>query len=102
MKLWLSMLAVTVISWAMKASGPLALGNRHLPPTAVKVTGVTAPALLAGLITVELGGSGWSGFDWPQLCGVGVAGLIRALKAPMLLAVVGGIAATALLRLVFN
>jgi hypothetical protein len=36
---------------------------------------------------------------WAQVLGVGVAGLARTLKAPMLLAVVCGIAATALLRL---
>lgn len=102
MRLWLSMLAVTIVSWAMKASGPLALGNRPLPQIAVHVTSLMAPVLLAGLIIVELGGSGWSEFNSTQLAGVGVAGLARLLKAPMLLAVVVGIAATALLRLVLG
>lgn len=99
MRLWLSVLAVTVATWAMKASGPLALGDRQLRPTAIKVTTLMAPVLLAGLIVVDLGGAGWNDLDWEQVLGVGVAGLARTVKAPMLLAVVCGIAATALLRL---
>lgn len=99
MKLWLSVLAVTVANWLMKASGPLALGDRQLPPTVVDVTSLVAPVLLAGLIVVDLGGAAWSQLNWQQVVGVGVAGLARTLKAPMLLAVVCGIAATAVLRL---
>jgi branched-subunit amino acid transport protein len=99
MRLWLSVLAVTVATWAMKASGPLALGDRQLPRIAVNITTLMAPVLLAGLILVDLGGEGWNDLDWDQVLGVGVAGLARTLKAPMLLAVVCGIAATALLRL---
>lgn len=99
MRLWLSVVAVTVLSWIMKAVGPLVLGRTRLPPAAVRMTGLMAPALLAGLIVVELGGSGWSEFDWTQLCGVGAAGIAHVLKAPMLAAVLIGIAATALLRL---
>lgn len=99
MKLWLSLLAVTTVSWAMKAAGPLALGNRQLPPIAVQITSLMAPVLLAGLIIVDLGGSDWSDVNGTQLAGVGIAGLARLLKAPMLAAVVIGIAVTALLRL---
>lgn len=99
MKLWLSVLAVTLVSWAMKAIGPLVLGHRPLPRTAVRIAGLMAPALLAGLIVVELGGSGWSEFDWTQLFGVSATGIARLLKAPMLVALLIGIAATALLRL---
>lgn len=99
MKLWLSILAVTIASWVMKAIGPLALGDRQLPAIAVKITSLMAPVLLAGLLVVELGGHAWSEVDWPQLAGVGTAGLTRALKAPMLLAVLCGIIGTALLRL---
>jgi branched-subunit amino acid transport protein len=98
-KLWLSMLTVTVANWVMKASGPLALGERQLSPTVVDVTSLMAPVLLAGLIVIDLGGPAWSHLNWQQVLGVGAAGLARALKAPMLLAVVCGIVTTALLRL---
>jgi branched-subunit amino acid transport protein len=96
--LWLSVFAVTAANWAMKGGGPLALGQRRLPPRAVKVISLMAPALLAGLIIINLGGGGWGGLNGPQVLGVGTAGLARRLKAPMLLAVGCGMAATALLR----
>jgi branched-subunit amino acid transport protein len=98
MMLWLSVLAVTAATWVMKASGPLALGDRRLPPRAVQVISLMAPALLAGLIITNLGGAGWSDLNWQQVLGVGTAGLARTLRAPMLLAVGCGMAATALLR----
>ncbi len=98
MRLALSTLAVTLATWVMKASGPLALGNRQLPPAAHTLVSLMAPALLAGLIVVELGGASWSGLNWQQLLGVAVAGLSH-VQAPMLLAVVCGAAATASLRL---
>ena len=98
MMLWLSALAVTAANWVMKASGPLALGERRLPRRAVEVVSLMASALLAGLIITNLGGAGWNDLNWQQVAGVGAAGLARALKAPMLLAVGCGIAATALLR----
>ncbi len=99
MKLWVSILAVTIASWLMKASGPLALGRRQLPAIGGNIISLMAPVLLTGLLVVELGGQGWGAFDWPQLAGVGTAGLTRAVKAPMLLALVCGITVTALLRL---
>jgi hypothetical protein len=66
-RLWLSVAAVTVLTWMMKASGPLALGDRQLPPTAAKVSVLMAPVLLAGLIVADLGGAGWSELDWQQI-----------------------------------
>jgi branched-subunit amino acid transport protein len=95
---WLAALVVTVATSLMKASGPLALGDRQLPPSALKVTSLLAPVLLAGLVVVDLGGAKWNALDWTEVIGVGVAGLARLLKAPMLLAVVCGVATTALLR----
>lgn len=70
-----------------------------LRPVAHNVVTLMAPVLLAGLIVVELGDTHWTGLDWHQLLGVAVAGLARALKLPMLPAVICGTTATALLRL---
>lgn len=100
MRLWLSILAVTLATWLMKASGPLALGNRRLPPVAHSVVGLMAPVLLAALIVVELGGTRWTGLNGEQITGVAVAGTARLLKMPMLAAVVIGAATTAGLRLI--
>ena len=99
---WISVLVVTVATWLMKSAGPLALGDRQLPPNALKVTSLLAPVLLAGLVVVDLGGAKWDDLDWTQVLGVGVAGVARMLKAPMLLAVVCGVATTALVRLLVS
>jgi uncharacterized membrane protein len=95
---WLPVLAVTVANWVMKASGPLLLGNRPLGPRVRRVIALMAPVLLAGLIVTELAGEDWDEVDVAQVSGVVVAGVARVLRAPMLLAVVLGAAAAALLR----
>jgi branched-subunit amino acid transport protein len=96
MRIWLAALAVTVVNWLMKAGGPLLMGERKLPPAAVRVVGLIAPVLLAGLIVTELGGKR---LDWTQLTGVGVAGILSLVRVPLLLAVAAGIALTAGIRL---
>lgn len=99
MRLWLAALAVTVINWLMKAGGPLSIGERRLPPAAIRVVGLIAPVLLAGLIVTELGGKR---LDWTQLAGVGAAGILSVLRLPLLPAVAAGIALTVGLRLLLG
>ncbi len=99
MKAWIAVLLVTAGASLLKAMGPLALGRRPLPDSARRVVGFMAPALLAGLIVVELGGDGVHGLDWPQIAGVAVAGIAWRLRAPMLLAVLLGALSAAALRL---
>ncbi len=99
MRLWLSVLAVTLANWLLKASGPLVLGDRALPAAARSVVSLMAPVLLSGLIVVELAGPGWDGLDGTQLLGVAVAGVAWAVRAPMLAAVLIGAVATAAVRL---
>jgi hypothetical protein len=59
MRLWLSIVAVTMANWLLKAAGPLVLGKRTLPRMARDVVSLMAPVLLAGLIVVELAGPEW-------------------------------------------
>jgi uncharacterized membrane protein len=94
----IAVLVVTAGTCLMKAAGPLVLGHRELPDAARRVVGLMAPALLAGLIVVELGASGWDELDWTQVAGVAAAGAAWRLRAPMLLAVMIGAAVAALLR----
>jgi branched-subunit amino acid transport protein len=100
MRIWLSLAAVTVATWLMKAAGPLALGDRPLPAALRTVVGLMAPTLLAALVVVEVGGPGWSELDGLQLAGVAAAGVLRWRGAPLPAAVVAGALVTALLRLV--
>jgi branched chain amino acid efflux pump len=97
-RVWLSILAVTLANLLLKAGGPALLGDRTLPPSARAVVGLVAPVLLSALIVVELAGPDWQGLDVPQLVGVGVAGAAWALRAPLLLAVLLAVLATAGLR----
>ena len=99
---WLAALVATAATALMRASGPLALGDRPLPRHALKVTSLLAPVLLAGLVVVDLGGARWKDLDGTQALGVGVAGLARLLRAPMLVAVLCGVATTALVRLLVS
>lgn len=98
-RIWLSVLTVTLANWLLKASGPLVLGDRRLPPAARQVVSLVAPVLLAALIVVELAGPDWQGVDGLQILGVAVAGVMWALRAPLLVAVLVGALATAVLRL---
>ena len=88
--------------WTKSPLTEIWLIDRVAPAAAVKVSTFMAPVLLAGLTVADIGGAGWSDLDWKQVAGVGAAGIARTLKAPLLLAVVVGIVATALLRLVLT
>jgi branched-subunit amino acid transport protein len=99
MRTWTPVMAVIVISWTMKAIGPLVVGDRPLPATARHVIALMAPVLLASLVVVELGGERWSEVDAQRLLGVGAAGVAHVLKAPLLLAVLCGVVTAALARL---
>jgi branched-subunit amino acid transport protein len=56
---------------------------------------------LAGLVVVDVFGPHWSALSWPVLAGLTTVMVARLLiRAPMLVAVLAGMATTALLRLV--
>lgn len=98
-KIWLGVIAVTIANAVIKASGPLALGRRRLPPVAVKITTLLAPVLLAALVVTDLGGPGWRSLDATQVAGVAVAAAGGLARIPMLVALACGIVVTAGLRL---
>jgi uncharacterized membrane protein YjjP (DUF1212 family) len=99
MTLWSTIAAVAVLSFAVKAAGPALLGERQLPEWARRITALLASALLAGLIVVHLREGGWSAVTATVVGGLAVTAGARLLKAPMVLAVLAGVAATALFRL---
>jgi uncharacterized membrane protein len=96
--LWVTIVAVALASAAIKAAGPVLVGGRELPPRAVAVIALLAPALLSALVITEtFGEDGHLVLD-ERAVGVAVAAVALALRAPVLLAV--GLAAltTALVR----
>jgi branched chain amino acid efflux pump len=50
---WTTIAGLTVVTAAIKAAGPVALGGRELPEWAMSIIALLAPALLAALVMVE-------------------------------------------------
>ena len=96
--LWVAIVAVALASAAIKAAGPALVGGRDLPPRAVSVIALLAPALLAALVVTETFGEGRHLVFDERAVGVGVAAVALALRAPVLLAVALAAIATALVR----
>ena len=96
--LWITIVAVALASAAIKAAGPVLVGGRELPPRAVAVIALLAPALLAALVVTEtFGEDGHLVLD-ERAVGVAVAAAALALRAPMLLAIALAAVTTALVR----
>ena len=98
--LWATIAAVALLAFALKAVGPALFGGRPLPPRTRAVVALTAPALLAGFIVVDLAGRHWSAVDATVIGGVAVALGLRLCRVPLPVLLVGAAAATALLRLI--
>jgi uncharacterized membrane protein len=96
--LWVTIVAVALASAAIKAAGPVLVGGRELPPRAVAVIALLAPALLSALVITEtFGEDGHLVLD-ERAVGVAVAAVALALRAPVLLAVALAALTTALVR----
>jgi uncharacterized membrane protein len=96
--LWISIAAVAVASAIIKAAGPVLVGGRDLPPRALSVIALLAPALLASLVVTETFGEDQHLVLDERAVGVGVAAVALALRAPVLLAVALAAVSTALVR----
>lgn len=96
---WLIVIGVGLGTMAIKASGPVLLGGRALPPRIANVVALLAPALLAALVVSASVSSGSQLVADARLIGVGAAALALALRAPILLVVLVAAVAAALARL---
>jgi branched-subunit amino acid transport protein len=96
---WLVIAVVGAATIAFKASGPVLLGDRKLPPRAQDLVGVLAPAMLAALVVTQtVGGDGEIVLD-ERLAGVAAGGVAIWLRAPLIVVMVVAGATAALLRL---
>jgi branched-subunit amino acid transport protein len=97
---WVVVLAVGVATVALKATGPVLLGDRTLPDPVARVVGLLAPVLLAALVVTQtVGGDNELVLD-ARLAGVGAGAAAIAARAPLPAVVVVAAATTALVRLV--
>lgn len=88
--------AVTIV---FKASGPVLLGKRELPPRVVSVVEVLAPAMLAALVVTQTFGGDREIVIDERLAGVVAGGIAVWLKAPLLVVMVVAAVTAALVRL---
>jgi branched chain amino acid efflux pump len=96
---WLVVLVVGLATMAIKAAGPVLLGGRELPPRALAVVRLLAPALLAALVVTQTVAAEEAIVLDARLVGVGVALVALMFRAPLLLVVILAAVATALFRL---
>ena len=97
---WLVVLVVGVATVALKATGPVLLGDRTLPEPVARVVSLLAPVLLAALVVTQtVGGDNELVLD-ARLAGVGAGAAAIAARAPLPAVVVVAAATTALVRLV--
>jgi branched-subunit amino acid transport protein len=95
---WLAIIVVGAATIVLKASGPVLLGGRELPPRVKSLVVLLAPAVLAALVVTQVvGGERELVFD-ARLVGLGTAGTAIALRAPLLVVVIAAAAATAAFR----
>lgn len=96
---WLVIGVVGVVTVLFKASGPVVLGRRELPPRALALVEVLAPAMLAALVVTQAVGGDRAIVIDERLAGVAAAGVAIRLRAPLLLVAVVAAATAALIRL---
>jgi len=97
-EVWLVVLAVGAVTIALKATGPVLLGGRELPPPVLRVVVLLAPALLAALVAVGILGGDRELLLDERLAGLGAAVLALLVRAPILVVVIAAAVATALAR----
>jgi branched chain amino acid efflux pump len=96
--LWVLIGACALVTAAIKAAGPIALGGRDLPPAFAAVISFTAPALLAALVATAALAEGEKLSIGADTAGVAVAGLALWRGANVIVGVLVAVVVTAGLR----
>ena len=96
--IWITIGLLAVGTVAIKASGPVALGGRDLPPRLAGVVARLAPALLAALVVVETFGRDHALGVNESAVGLLAAAVALAARLPMVAVVLIAAAVTAGLR----
>jgi len=94
------LILVALGTYALKAAGPLVLGQSELPPWLTRVTDLMPACLIAALVvTSGVGGADGIVID-ARLVGLAAAGIALYRRAPFVVVVLLACVATALARLV--
>jgi branched-subunit amino acid transport protein len=90
--------ACAVVTFAIKAAGPVALGGRTLPAWLDSIVPLLAPALLAALVATHMFADGKHLAVGANTVGVAAAGVVMWRTRSIVLCVLTAAAVTALLR----
>ncbi len=98
-EVWVTIAALAVATAAIKAAGPVAVGGRDLPPAALRVITLLAPAVLAALVITQTFTTedGDLTVD-ARAAGVAAAAAAIALRAPLLVIVLAAAGTAAAAR----
>ena len=95
---WVTIFGLAVATAAIKASGPLLVGGRSLPPLALRLIALLAPALLAALVVTQtFGRDGELTLD-ARAAGLAAAAIAVAMRASLLVTMAVAALTTAGLR----
>jgi uncharacterized membrane protein len=97
---WILVAVVGVATVALKATGPVLVGGRALPPRLLGVVALLAPTLLAALVVTQAFADGRQLVLDARAAGLAAAGVAIALRAPVLAVVAVAAVTAALVRLV--
>ena len=87
--------ALAMINFASRASGPAVLADREPSERTQDVVTRLSPALLAGLVVVEMAGPHWSELDWTRIVVLVVAAVAYRRGQPDLVCILLAVVATA-------
>ena len=97
---WAALIALCVVSYGLKAVGPVLVGGRELGPQLRQTLDLVAVPLLAALILIQSLGQGHQLVADARLPALVVAGILVWRRAPFLVVVLAAAATAALLRAV--
>jgi branched-subunit amino acid transport protein len=98
---WTTIGGLAVVTFVIKAAGPVMLGGRQLPRLLAQIVPLLAPTLLAALVVVEtFAGSGRSLTLDARAAGLAVGAAALSRRAPLLVSVLIAAVVTGLVRLV--
>ncbi|MGA9101338.1 AzlD domain-containing protein [Aeromicrobium sp.] len=98
MNIWLLIILVAVLTAAIKAAGPVALGGRELPAWFSSIVTVMPAAVLTALVVTAALANGKELSVGPDTAGVAVAGLIAWRGGSVIMCVLAAAIVTAGLR----
>jgi len=95
---WLLIAGCALVTFAIKAAGPVALGGRELPGWFDRIVRLLAPALLAALVATHVFADGDRLAVGAHTVGVATSGVVMLRTRSIVACVVSAAVVTAVLR----